>query len=81
MKDKNALTEAQKEIYDSVTAKGWFTSDSLGYRFSNRDSQCRKIAKKGYFKHKADFDPDYPGDLTRLISRFKKLKPGFEGGN
>jgi hypothetical protein len=74
MKDKNALTETQKEIYDSVTTKDWFTSDSLGYRFYNRDSQCRKIANKGYFEHKADFDPDYPGDLTMLISYFKKIE-------
>jgi hypothetical protein len=38
------------------------------------DSQCRKITEKGYFEHKADFDPAYPGDLTRLISYFKKIK-------
>jgi hypothetical protein len=74
MKDKNALTEAQKEIYDSVITKDWFTVDSLGYRFRNRDSQCRKIADKGYFEYKADFDPGHPGDLTRLMSYFKKVK-------
>jgi hypothetical protein len=74
MRNKNALTETQKEIYDSVKTKDWFTSDSLGYRFRNVDSQCRKIAQKGYFEYKADFDPDYPGDLTRLIPYFKRIK-------
>jgi hypothetical protein len=74
MKGKNALTEAQKEIYDSVTTKDWFTIDSLNYRFRNKDSQCRKIADKGYFEHKADFDPARPADLTMLISYFKKIE-------
>lgn len=74
MKDKNDLTESQKEIYNSITTEDWFTIFDLGTWVRNRDSQCRKIAEKGYFEHRVDFDPDHPGDLTRLISCFKKIK-------
>jgi hypothetical protein len=73
MKDKNTLTEAQKEIYDFVTTKDWFTINDLPYRFHNIDSQCRKIADKGYFEFRAVFDPEYPGDLLRLKAQFKKI--------
>jgi predicted DNA-binding ArsR family transcriptional regulator len=74
MKNKTALTEVQKKIYDSVTTEDWFTIFDLKTSIRNRESQCLKIAKKGYFEHKADFDPDYPRDLTMLISFFKKVK-------
>jgi hypothetical protein len=78
MKNKTVLTESQKKIYDSVATNDWFTSHSLGYRFHNIDSQCHKIADKGYFEYKADFNPNYPGDLTMLISYFKKVKKNGE---
>ncbi|MDR3138448.1 MAG: hypothetical protein LBT95_02115 [Treponema sp.] len=79
MKNETDLTKAQKEIYDSVVTEKWFTVDNLSYRFHNRDSQCRKIADKGYFEYRVVFDPAHPGDLTRLIPFFKKIKkPGGE---
>jgi hypothetical protein len=74
MKNKNTLTEVQKEIYDSVDTEDWFTIFNLKTFIRNRESQCFKIAEKGYFEHKADFDPDHPGDLARLISYFRKIE-------
>ena len=78
MKEKNILTKTQREIYNSVTTKDWFTIFDSGTWIRNRDSQCRKIAGKGYFEHKVNFDPDHPGDLTMLISFFKKVNTTHE---
>jgi hypothetical protein len=56
---RDRLTETQRKLYDTIKTNDWFKSDddSIFLRFRNRESQCHKIAEKGYFDQKLVFDP------------------------